>query len=62
MALRLRRICPLNTRSDALTTHLIKIGYTYSFIKEETEKVLFRSPFPNYFISLAFEKTVDQRE
>ena len=43
MALRLRRICStdefFNTRSDALTTHLIKRGYPHRFIKEEIEKV-----------------------
>ena len=43
MALRLRRICStdefFNTRSDALTTHLIKRRYPHRFIKEEIEKV-----------------------
>ena len=43
MALRLKRICStdefFNKRSDALTTHLIKRGYTHRFIKEEIEKV-----------------------
>ena len=43
MALRLRRICStdefFNTRSDALTTYLIKRGYPHRFIKEEIEKV-----------------------
>ena len=43
MALRLKRICStdefFNTRSDALTTHLIKRGYPHRFIKEEIEKV-----------------------
>ena len=43
MALRLRRICSthefFNTRSDALTSHLIKRGYKYRFIKNEIDKV-----------------------
>ena len=43
MALRLRRICSsdefFNTRSNALTTHLIKRGYQHRFLKEEMEKV-----------------------
>ena len=43
MALRLRRICStdefFNTRSDALTSHLIKRGYKYRFIKDEIDKV-----------------------
>ena len=43
MALRLRRICSkeefFNTRSDALTSHLIKRGYKYRFIKDESDKV-----------------------
>ena len=43
MALRLRRICStdefVNTRSDALTSHLIKRGYKYRFIKDEIDKV-----------------------
>ena len=43
MALRLRRICSMdeffNTRSDALTSHLIKSGYKYRFIKDEIDKV-----------------------
>ena len=43
MALRLRRICStdefFNARSDALTSHLIKRGYKYRFIKDEIDKV-----------------------
>ena len=43
MALRLRRICStdefFNTRSDALTSHLIKRGYKYRFIKDKIDKV-----------------------
>ena len=43
MALRLRRIFSMdeffNTRSDALTSHLIKRGYKYRFIKDEIDKV-----------------------
>ena len=43
MALRLRRICStdefFNTRSDALTSHLLKRGYKYRFIKDEIDKV-----------------------
>ena len=43
MALRLRRICStdefFNTRSDAFTSHLIKRGYKYRFIKDEIDKV-----------------------
>ena len=43
MALRLRRICStdefFNTRSDALTSHLIKRGYKYRFVKDEIDKV-----------------------
>ena len=43
MALRLRRICStdefFNTLSDALTSHLIKRGYKYRFIKDEIDKV-----------------------
>ena len=43
MALRLRRICStdefFNTRSNALTTHLIKRGYQHRFLKEEIDKV-----------------------
>ena len=43
MALRLKRICStdefFNTRSDALTSHLIKRGYKYRFIKDEIDKV-----------------------
>ena len=43
MALRLRRVCStdefFNTRSDALTSHLIKRGYKYRFIKDEIDKV-----------------------
>ena len=43
MALRLRRICSteefFNTRSDALTSHLIKSGYKYRFIKDEIDRV-----------------------
>ena len=43
MALRLRRICStdefFNTRSSALTTHLIKRGYKHRFVKDAMEKV-----------------------
>ena len=43
MALGLRRICSTEeffyTRSDALTSHLIKRGYKYRFIKDESDKV-----------------------
>ena len=43
MALRLRRICSteefFNTRSDALTSHPIKRGYKYRFIRDESDKV-----------------------
>ena len=43
MALCFKRICStdefFNTRSDALTTHLVKRGYPHLFIKDEIENV-----------------------
>ena len=43
MALRLRRICStdefFNTRSGALTTHLIKRGYKHRLVKDSIENV-----------------------
>ena len=51
MALRLRRICStdefFNTRSDALTTHLIKRGYPHRFIKEEIKYAKFHAAKPS---------------
>ena len=44
MASRLRRICStagfFNTRSGALTTHLMKRGYKHRLVKDAVEKVL----------------------